>query len=652
MINRGTALFNPCSPHGSTVARKGIHLRVIETTDMHLHLLPYDYYADRPWSGVGLVSAASLVEQARDEAPNTLLFDNGDFLQGTPLGEYVAHDHGLRDGDLHPAIAAMKALDFDAITLGNHEFNYGLDFLMKTLAGADFPVVSSNLMTRRGASPRGDTTLVRPYALLDRMVTDGFGARHPIRVGVIGFAPPQVLNWDNHALDGRLHARDITEAARAWVPEMREAGADLIIALAHTGIGSARHTDGMENAALPLARVRAIDALLTGHSHLVFPSPVFANMPDVDVTAGTLAGKPAVMAGCWGSHIGVIDLLLSNDGGNWQVLGSRCEARALADHEARSMPEAPPRTRPSQAHRVAEAVAAIHQDTLTAIRRPVGRVARPLHSYFAHLGEWDSLRVVADAQRCHVAARLTDPDLRDLPILSAVAPFKAGGRSGPAGYTDIPAGPLALRHVADLYTFPNAIAALCLTGAEILDWLERSASAFSQIRPGSTGTLLRDPEFAGYNFEVINPLDVVIDLSQPARFDAAGTRVSADARRVVSALLNGAPLDPAARFILCTNSYRAGGAGNFVGARASNLVLCDETVARDVVRRHVERSALLSISTGGSLRFAPMPATSVVYETGPAALQYLDQIARFRPEPRGLTRSGFLRLKLDLSSEE
>jgi len=637
-------LLNSSSFSGLTAGQQAVHLRVIETTDLHLHLLPYDYYGDRPRAGVGLVHAANLIEEARAEASNAMLFDNGDFLQGTPMGDFVAHERGLREGDLHPIIAAMNTLNYDAITLGNHEFNYGLDFLTKAISGSEFPVVSSNLATRPGASPLRDETLVKPYVLLDRMVADHAGFEHPIKIGVIGFAPPQVVDWDNHALDGRLHARDIVETAQAFVPEMREAGADLIIALAHTGIGSARHTHGMENAALPLARVPGIDALLTGHSHLVFPSPVFANVPEVDLVAGTVAGKPAVMGGCWGAHIGIIDFYLIREGGAWQVLGTRSEVRSQAKPQPKH-----PNSDSNQALRVVDAVADVHADTLKSIRRPVGKSEQPLHSYFTQLGEMDTLRVVAQAQRAYVAERITDPDLRGLPILSAVAPFKSGGRSGPAGYTDIPAGPLALRHIADLYAFPNAVAALCLTGAEVYDWLERSASAFNRIRAGSTGSLLCNPEFPGYSFEFIAPLDVVVDLSQPARFDAEGNLIDATATRIASAMLDGKPLRTKARYILCTNSYRASGAGNFPGARPSNLVLADETVTRDVVRQHVARSEVLTVLKQGGLRFVPMPKTSVLYETGPAARQYLNDIARFNPEPRGLTRAGFLRLKLDLS---
>lgn len=634
-------MLNSSTFRGLTAGQRAVHLRVIETTDLHLHLLPYDYYADKPWNGIGLVNAAQMIEAARAEVGNSVLFDNGDFLQGTPMGDYVAHERGLREGDVHPVIAAMNALEFDAITLGNHEFNYGLDFLMKALGGAAFPVVSSNLSTKRSANPLRDKTLVKPYVIIDKMVADDQGFEHKLRIGVIGFAPPQVVDWDSHALDGRLFARDIVETARAYVPEMREAGADLIIALAHTGIGSSRHVDGMENAAVPLARVTGIDALLTGHSHLVFPSPVFNNMADVDIAAGTVSGKPTVMGGCWGAHIGLIDILLTRDAGKWEVLGTRSEVRSMADAAATP---APP-----QAQRVADAVAEAHTNTLAAIRRPVGKSDRPLHSYYTHLGEFDSLRVVAEAQRRYVASHLTDPDLKDLPILSAVAPFKSGGRSGPAGYTDVPAGPLALRHVADLYAFPNAIAALCLTGAEVSEWLERSASAYNQIKPGSTGTLLRNPDFPGYNFEMIDPLDVVLDLSRPARYDVDGKVADDRSHRVVSIHLDGEPLDPKARYILCTNSYRAGGAGNFAGARTANLVLSDEAVARDIVRNYVSQSETVHVGGRSSLRFAPMPDTSVVFETGPAARLHLGDIARYNPVARGLTRSGFLRLKLDMS---
>jgi 2',3'-cyclic-nucleotide 2'-phosphodiesterase/3'-nucleotidase len=648
VIVRGAALHSPAPFSILAGAASTVQLRIIETTDLHLHLLPYDYYADRPEPGVGLTSAAALIDEARAEVPNALLFDNGDFLQGTPVGDFFAYERGLHEGDLHPVMAAMNALDFDAITLGNHEFNYGLDFLQKTLAGAQFPVVSANLSTRLGAIPRTDHTLARPYALLDRLVRDGAGHYHPIRIGVIGFAPPQIVDWDRHRLGQSIVSRDIVETARDWVPEMREAGADLIIALAHTGIGEVGHSDGMENAALPLARIDGIDALLTGHTHLVFPSPAFAHLPDVDIQAGTLAGKPAVMAGFWGSHIGLIDLLLTRESGEWRVLGTRSEARPI-QRKLRAADDLYDR---GAAGIVNSIVAAAHDDTLAAIRRPVGHCPVPLHSYFVHLGGTDALSLVAEAQRAFIADQLTDPDLRALPLLSAVAPYKAGGRSGPGNFTDIPAGPLALRNIADLYLFPNAIAAVQVTGAEILDWLERSASAFNQVQPGDYDTVLLNAAMPGYNFEIIDDIDVTYDLTQPARYSAAGVVIHDQARRVSSATLNGAPIDPEARFILCTNSYRAHGAGDFPGMRPERIVFDGEQITRDILRAYIGRLGSVQPRPRGAMRFKPIPDASVIFETGPGARRHIHQIKAFRPEPRGLSRDGFLRLRLSLENPE
>lgn len=633
------------SPQNLGVAGAGASLaqvRLIETTDLHLHLLPWDYYADRPAKGIGLASAAALIEAARAEVPNAFLFDNGDFLQGTPLGDWLAQDRGLRPGDLHPAIAAMNALGYDAIGLGNHEFNYGLDFLLRSLDAADCPVVSANLALSQGSGPRTDRHVVRPYALLDRMVVDGRGQAHPLRIGVLGLAPPQIVNWDRHVLGGRVQARDIVETARAFVPEMREAGADIVLALAHTGIGAARHSDGMENAAIPLARVPGIDALMTGHNHLIFPAPVWDGLPEIDAMAGTLAGKPAVMAGCWGAQIGVIDLLLSREGGGWQVLGARSEVRHVAQ-AAPAPVEAP--------GRVAAAVAPAHEGTLAAIRRPVAQANAPLHSYFTHLGRIDAMALIAQAQVAHVGPRLAEarPDLAGLPVLSAVAPFKCGGRGGPAGYTDVPAGPVALRHIADLYAFPNAIAAITVTGADVLDWLERAAAAFNRILPGTTETPLRDPAVAGYHFEVIEPLDVLYDLSQPSRFDAGGTLLNPGARRVVRALYEGRPVRPYDRFIMVTNSYRLGGAGGYV-PQGVTAIYSDGTPTREALRAHVVELGQVTAQARGRLAAVPLPGTSALFETGPGAAAHLAEIAALSPEGRGTTRAGFLRLRVDLSN--
>ena len=637
---RGQTMPSQAFPEAPAPDGRTVHLRLIGTTDLHQHLLPYDYHADRPMPGIGLCTAADLIDAARSEVRNALLFDNGDFLQGTPMGDHIAHDRGMRAGDPHPMIAAMNTLGYDAITLGNHEFNYGLDFLMKALGGAAFPVVSANLL-RAG----GEGTLVPPYALLDRVLLDEGGRAHPIRLGVIGLAPPQIVDWDRHILAGRLEALDMVAAARRWLPEMRGAGADLILALAHTGIGAAQHTEGMENAAIPLARLEGLDALMTGHSHLLFPSPGFAGLPGVDTNAGTIHGTPTVMGGASGAYIGLIDLALRREGGRWRVLGGRAHTRGMA----------PGLAAPAigvSAGRVEEAVQGAHEATLAAIRRPVGVTEQPLHTFFAHLTGGAALALIADAQRGFVSARLADPGLKALPMLSAAAPFKAGGRMGPLGYTNVRAGPLLLRHIADLYTFPNAVAALRVTGAEVLEWLERSAAGFNRIAPGSRDMLLRNPEVPGYNFEVIDAIEVTYDLSRPARYDARGALIDWTARRVTRAIHQGKPLDPLAEFLLCTNSYRASGAGCFAGTVREKLVLGGGVLVHDLLRRHVARLGRVRLTPGRNLRFTAPPGTTAILETSPEAGGYLDEIADFAPVARGLSDAGFLRLRVALSGGE
>lgn len=170
-----TAGFIALHPFSANAASNQAHLRIMETTDLHVHVFPYDYYADRPRDTVGLARTASLIQDIRDEAANSLLIDNGDFLQGNPMGDYIAYERGMSEGDMHPIIAAMNTLGFDASTLGNHEFNYGLDFLMKSLAGANFPVVSANVALEMGSDPTKDKTLIDPYVILDHKVTDGVG---------------------------------------------------------------------------------------------------------------------------------------------------------------------------------------------------------------------------------------------------------------------------------------------------------------------------------------------------------------------------------------------------------------------------------------------------------------------------------------------
>lgn len=618
-VSKGSALTAPPSP----VARLG--LRLLATSDLHMQIAPWDYLTDRPAPRRGLAMTARLIDTARAEVANSLLLDNGDFLQGSPLGDWVARQGR---GRRHPMVAAMNALRYDAGTLGNHEFSHGLPLLRAALAEAAFPVVSANILDADGQG------ICPATCILDRLLCDEDGRRHPIRIGVTGFAPPQTMLWESRSTAGQLRSRDILDAARDAIAALRAAGADVIVALAHTGIDPAPPVAGMENAALPLAALDGIDALVLGHTHLTFPSAT-----QVPPAQGHLHGKPAVMPGFHGSHLGVIDLSLERHPQGWRVTGHRAHLRSLADL-AKDTP----------AHRaVLRAVAPTHRATRSWMASPLGHSNRPLHSHFSLIAPCDALRLVARAQARHVATRLQGTPHADLPLLSAVAPFKAGGRGGPGNYTDIPAGPLCLRHVADLYLHPNALVALRVTGAELADWLERAAALFHHVTPGGQDLPLIRDDMPSFDFDLIDGLRFAIDLSQPARFDARGTQIHPSSRRIIGLTCHGRPVARRDSFILATNSHRAAGGGGFAGTGADRIVLDTGIPVREVLAAHVAAGGATETAlTGFDWRFAPMPGTTVTFDTAPAALRHRDSLPAPHPEPLGPTPEGFLRFRLRL----
>ncbi len=190
-------------------------------------------------------------------------------MQGNPLGDFIAKERGLKDGDVHPVFRAMNLLGYDAGNIGNHEFNYGLEFLNRALQDANFPKMSANIFIEDGdGDPSNDKNYFDPYVILERELEATDGTKHQIKVGVIGFLPPQIMQWDKSNLEGQVNTRDIVETAKRFIPEMQAAGADIIVAVPHSGLSTEERKGMDENAAYYLSSVEGIDAILFGHAHL------------------------------------------------------------------------------------------------------------------------------------------------------------------------------------------------------------------------------------------------------------------------------------------------------------------------------------------------------------------------------------------------
>jgi 2',3'-cyclic-nucleotide 2'-phosphodiesterase/3'-nucleotidase len=622
-------------PSWAFAAGPVVKLRILETTDLHVNVFPYDYYRDAPDETVGLARTASLVKAARGEAKNSLLFDNGDLIQGSPLGDFVAYRQGMKPGDVHPMVAAMNELNYDGGTLGNHEFNYGLEFLQNSLGAAKFPLVCANVVKANGE------TLMKPWLVLDREFVDETGAKQPLKVGVIGFVPPQIVQWDKAHLDGKATTTDIVDAANKHVPELKKAGAQIVVALCHSGIAGGERKGGEENAALHLARVEGIDVILTGHQHFVFPGgKEFANIPGVDVQKGALHGKPAVMAGFWGSHLGLVDLELTKEGDAWKVANFRTEARPIYERVDRKVV-----AKVGSDAAVIAAAQAGHDATLKYVREPVGTTAVPIHSYYSLVADDASVKLVAEAQAWYVADLLRTTPYKDLPLLSAAAPFKAGGRGGPNYFTEIKPGPLAIKDMADIYIYPNTIRAVKVTGAQVREWLERSAGIYNQIDLAKGGEQeLVNAKFPAYNFDVIAGVQYKIDPTQASRYDDNGKVVNPDARRIKDLTYNGKPVTDDQVFIVATNNYRAGGGGNFPGNDGSTIVLDAPDLTRDAIMRFIVERKEVAPKADGSWSLAVPQNVTMTFTTGPNAAAY--QPAGIKVEKMGDAPEGFVKYRI------
>lgn len=620
-----------------------VDLRIMETTDIHVHLADYDYYRDRHSDTHGLAKTAKLIRDARAEATNSILIDNGDLIQGNPLGDYMAKEHGLKAGEVHPVYKAMNLLDYDAGNLGNHEFNYGLDFLKESINDANFPYVSSNIY-----KPDGDDDLSNndpyftPYILLDREVTDRDGKKHTLKIGVIGFVPPQIMQWDKTNLDGKVVTGDIVEAAKRFVPEMKAKGADIVIAVPHSGLTAVTEQGMDENAAYYLSKVPGIDAILTGHAHQVFPSDGYKDLPGVDLAKGSINGIPVVMPGFWGSHLGLVDMTLDVDAkGKWTVADASGKTRAIYKREGR---KAIPLVEAEQD--ILDAIKQEHEATIAYMREGVGETTARIHSYFALVQDDPSIQIVTNAQKWYVERLTKGSEYDGIPVLSAGAPFKAGGRGGPDYYTNIEPGAIALKNVADLYIYPNTLRAVLIDGATVREWLEMSAGAFNRISADGGEQPLLNPKFPSYNYDVIDGVTYEIDVSEPARYNKNGEVVNQEAHRIKNLRFNGKPIDPKAKFIVATNNYRASGGGHFPGLDGSNIIIEAPDENRTVLANYIFSLGKLDPSADNNWTFKDLPGdVQVSFESSPAAAEV---IASDKMKVLGQGENGFSKFGLNL----
>lgn len=613
-------------------------LRILETTDLHSNVLPYDYFKDVAVPNYGLAKTATLIKQARSEVDNSMLFDAGDTIQGNPLASYVAKVNKLGPNETHPIYKAMNYLKYDAGIVGNHEFNYGLDYLKDVQEEVQFPIVNANIYKDdHDSDSTNDVNYFTPYKIVDKTIKDAAGNEHIIKVGVIGFAPPQIMNWDKDNLTGKVITKNIVSQANKFIPQMKAEGADVIVAIAHSGCDiTAEGQEDAENAVYDLTKVPGIDAMLFGHAHVNFPNgPEFhqggkvenPDLPSIDNTKGTINGTPAVEAGFWGNNLGVMDLALVQDtNGKWSV----DKANSKSVNRPVSADTASDETIVSDTQE-------IHNKTLEYVRGKIGTTEIPMHSFFTRVMDDASTQIVNNAQMDYVKKAIANTEYKDVPVISAAAPFK-GGRGGVTDYTNIAKGDVTIKSAADLYLFDNTLKALEITGDQVKRWIEESAKQFNTIDPNNPEQQdLLDYDFRPYNYDVIDGVKYDIDVTKPK-----GERV------VNLRMMDGTLVKMDQKFIIATNNYRAGGSGGLAELKNLKPVVDSPFENRQILMDYISAQGTINPVPDNNWKIAPVGGTAkVVFHSNPDANAYLGQQPDVKDLGPSTTKPGYQLYELD-----
>ena len=441
-----------------------------------------------------------------------------------------------------------------------------------------------------------------PYTLLSKQIICDDGQYRELKVGVIGLVTPLITIWDRSTLEGTICATDIVETAAKLAPilraqgaDIRAQGADIIVALCHAGIAETHWKSGMENAAVPLADVPDIDVILTGHTHDQFPNLWATENGAIDPKGGRLNGKPAVMAGFYGSHLGVISLDLVWDESRWRITKSTSHLEQPGNTPLSDLQQ-----------KLIALVSPAHDKTLCHIAQPVAKTDVPINSHFATTAPNLSLELLADAQTSALRHAAHGQNWANLPILSAVAPFRAGARGGPAHYIDIREGDLTRKDASAIYPFSNQIYAVRRSGAQIADWLEKVAAFFLTVEVGKTRQPLIGTDHPPYCFDVIYGLTYEFDISAPTK-------------RLRNLCFQGVPVAANAEFVVATNSYRANGGGDFFVAADKDLLYRSTRSIRDILIDNLRTTATTNWAPREVWRFSPLGGTKAQFLSAPHA---------------------------------
>lgn len=515
---------------------QALSLSVLATTDVHGHALNWDYFTDGPYPAgeeLGLSRAKTVVDGIREEKgeDSVVLFDNGDSIQGNPLTSYFSTTEPVTEsGREHPMAIANNLMGYDAQVTGNHEYNYGLDMLDTYVDQVDFPVLAANALDVSSGEPHNE-----PTALIERTI-DG----ETVTVGVIGLTNPGSRVWDKKHVDGKIEFEDIVTSAQQQAPALKEQGADVIVALAHTG----KDPEGQEwdpaalqeNIATTVAtEVPEIDVVVAGHSHQDEPEQV------VTQTDGTQA--LITQPNYWARSVSEVELSLVADGDGFAV----------------DWTDAPPAVTPhylqddvAESQEMIDALSAYHDETVDYVNQTIAQATQTMSAETSRYEDTAILDFIGNVMTERTAEGLVGSEYEDLPVLAQTSPF-----SRDAVFSE---GDVTVRDVAALYVYDNTLSGVTMTGAQLKDYLEYAARFYDQVDEGADfdGAEVSNAydsaagrDIPDYAYDALTGVDYDINISKPVGERIENIRME-----------DGTAVTDTDEFVLAINNYRqSGGSG-------------------------------------------------------------------------------------------
>jgi len=431
-------------------------LIILNTTDIHGTILPYDYIQDEPQER-GLTKIFSRIKHYRERYDNVILVDSGDLLQGTPYAYFYNH---IDTTGIHPIIQTMNYMKYDAFAVGNHDIEVGYDSYVKARAQSDFPWLSANAEMEDG------TTFFDPYTIVE---TSG------IKIGILGLTTPGIPTMLDESFYPGITWMDMIESAHKYAPELKK-NSDVLVGIFHAGYDTEEDKYKEELFGLPVANasglvadnVPGFDVVFGGHSHRIRPA---------DTTYIYSDSTLKMISGARAYGLGVAQIILEKQNGNWKVIEKKGWFEPA--HEFHEDQELCALNSP------------YHQEVIDYFRTPIALNKNPITTEKARFEDNAIPQMINQIQM-----KQTGADISFSPVFSTSLV--------------IPANTIRIQDVYAIYPYENTLKMIEMTGQNILDYLEYCANYFVI----EDATLKTNPEIAGYNYDMAEGISYEIDVRE------------------------------------------------------------------------------------------------------------------------------------------